>query len=59
MTYDHKASDPVEQKRVKEGGGVIFQNRVSGNLAVTRALGDLSLKNEGVIVTPYVSKYVK
>lgn len=44
MTTDHKATNPDEVKRIKDLGGVIFRGRVSGNLAVTRALGDLALK---------------
>ena len=33
---------------------MVLRGRVSGSLAVTRALGDLNLKNEGVIVVPDV-----
>lgn len=46
-TTDHKASDPMEQKRIKDAGGSVQNNRVSGKLAVSRALGDKSL-------SPYV-----
>ena len=35
---------------IREQGGYILHNRVSGQLAVTRALGDLSLKKEVVII---------
>ena len=34
-----------------------MRGRVSGTLAVTRALGDLSLKNEGVINIPDVFEF--
>ena len=44
ITKDHKASDPAEQERVKAAGGMIYNNRVNGVLAVTRALGDYDLK---------------
>jgi len=56
LTVDHKATDPKEILRVQEARGMIMQNRVSGQLAVTRALGDLNLKREGVINTPNFKK---
>lgn len=43
-TKDHSSSDLQEQSRVKQAGGSIVFGRVYGNLAVTRALGDLSFK---------------
>jgi len=44
ITKDHKATDPTEQDRVKAAGGMIYNNRVNGVLAITRALGDYDLK---------------
>lgn len=41
---DHKATDPLEAKRVVEAGGQIINGRVNGMLAMTRALGDMVLK---------------
>merc|ERR1719215_1000684 len=41
---DHKATDPLEGKRVIEAGGKIINDRVNGMLAMTRALGDFLLK---------------
>lgn len=40
LTYDHKASDPLEMQRVEKAGGLIMKSRVNGMLAVTRSLGD-------------------
>jgi protein phosphatase PTC1 len=57
LSYDHKASDYSEINRVRSCGGIIFNDRVFGQLILTRALGDLALKRQGVIPTPYVSKY--
>jgi serine/threonine protein phosphatase PrpC len=57
LSYDHKASDYSEVNRIRSCGGIIFNDRVFGQLILTRALGDLSLKRQGVIPTPYVSKY--
>lgn len=56
LTYDHRGTDPTEQMRIKRGGGAVFNGRVSGFLAVTRAFGDHSLKTAGVIVNPHVEK---
>eukprot|EP01016_Furgasonia_blochmanni_P047177 TRINITY_DN6914_c0_g1_i16.p2 TRINITY_DN6914_c0_g1~~TRINITY_DN6914_c0_g1_i16.p2 ORF type:complete len:203 (+),score=41.76 TRINITY_DN6914_c0_g1_i16:117-725(+) len=44
LSYDDKGSDPAEQERVKAAGGVILKNRVNGQLAVTRAFGNIELK---------------
>merc|ERR1719482_134964 len=41
---DHKATDPLEGKRVIEAGGQIINDRVNGMLVMTRALGDHLLK---------------
>ena len=36
----------------------MFDNRVGGSLAVTRAFGDHSLKKDGVIAKPYINKLI-
>ena len=54
------ASDPTEAQRVIRDGGQVINNRVGGSLAVTRALGDHCLKNDGVSAEPhYVQHEVK
>lgn len=45
LTYDHKASDANEIKRVRDAGGLIVNHRVNGVFAITRALGDSYIKN--------------
>lgn len=55
LSYDHKGSDPQEAKRIVEAGGFVMNNRVNGVLAVTRSLGDCSMK-EFVIGKPYTTK---
>lgn len=52
LTYDHKGSDEQESKRILSAGGFMMNNRVNGVLAVTRALGDSSMK-DFIIGNPY------
>ena len=58
LTEDHKLSTPSERKRIEEMGIVVAPHatRISG-LAITRALGDIFLKQEGQGLTevPHVS----
>jgi len=56
LTYDHKASDEAEGKRIAEAGGFIMMNRVNGMLAVTRALGDQTMKDY-VTSEPYCESH--
>lgn len=55
MTLDHKAGRPDEKGRVFANGGMIWKNRVLGKLAISRAIGDVTLKrnerNEGLLVS--------
>ena len=44
VTIDHKTTNVSEQERIKKEGGLILKGRVGGQLAITRALGDLMLK---------------
>ncbi|XP_055911797.1 probable protein phosphatase 2C T23F11.1 [Eupeodes corollae] len=59
LSLDHKPNNDAETKRIYEGGGWVEFNRVNGNLALSRALGDFvfkkneSKKPEEQIVTAY------
>ncbi|KAL1890265.1 mgpp2cl-1, protein phosphatase 2C-like protein 1 [Ceratocystis pirilliformis] len=57
LSYDHKGSDENESRRITSAGGLILNNRVNGVLAVTRALGDIYMKD---LVTghPYTTETV-
>jgi len=55
LTYDHKGSDKQEAKRITDAGGFVMNNRVNGVLAVTRSLGDSSMK-EFVVGSPYTTE---
>ncbi|WFD07253.1 protein-serine/threonine phosphatase [Malassezia vespertilionis] len=63
LTYDHKGSDAQEVKRITDKGGFLLNNRVNGTilrllisgvLAVTRSLGDFSMK-EFVVGAPFTT----
>ncbi|KAI3657787.1 hypothetical protein MP638_000758 [Amoeboaphelidium occidentale] len=57
LTYDHKGMDSGEIKRVIDSGGFIMNNRVNGVLAVTRSLGDMSMKDL-VLSQPFTTETV-
>lgn len=44
LSQDHKPSREDEAKRIKDAGGFIINNRVMGELAVSRAFGDCEFK---------------
>lgn len=55
LTYDHKGADKQEAKRIQDAGGFVLNNRVNGVLAVTRSLGDSSMK-DFVVGSPYTTE---
>lgn len=55
LTYDHKGADNQEAKRITDAGGFVMNNRVNGILAVTRSLGDSSMK-DFVVGSPYTTE---
>ncbi|XP_017841084.1 probable protein phosphatase 2C T23F11.1 isoform X2 [Drosophila busckii] len=44
LSIDHKPSNETEVQRILAGGGRVENNRVNGNLALSRALGDFMYK---------------
>jgi len=44
MSFDHKPTNPPEEARILAAGGLVTVERVNGDLAVSRALGDFSFK---------------
>ena len=55
INTDHKCTNEDELKRIIDTGGKIHRNRVMGQLILTRTLGDLYVKQYGVINTPDIS----
>ncbi len=60
LSYDHKATDKEEVKRVKSEGGLIIRGRLYNTLAVTRAFGDYTFKNDGsgLSIIPTITRTV-
>ncbi len=46
LSRDHKPDDPQELARIRAAGGSVADGRVEGNLNLSRALGDLTYKQE-------------
>uniref|UniRef100_A0A7E4ZZC8 protein-serine/threonine phosphatase n=1 Tax=Panagrellus redivivus TaxID=6233 RepID=A0A7E4ZZC8_PANRE len=44
LSFDHKPCNELEQRRITAAGGFVEFNRVNGNLALSRALGDFAFK---------------
>jgi len=44
LSYDHKPNDEHEHSRIVMAGGYVSDNRVDGDLAVSRGLGDFRFK---------------
>lgn len=59
LTLDHKADRPDEVERIRAAGGFVVHKRVMGELAISRAIGDMDFKEKGflfVLADPEVAK---
>ena len=56
LSYDDRASDEEENRRIVSEGGMVFSGRVFGILMLSRAFGDWELKDYGVSNLAHVYK---
>jgi len=49
LSNDHKPCNPEEMERIYNAGGWVEFNRVNGNLALSRALGDFLFKRNNTV----------
>ena len=47
LSQDHRTDDKEERKRIISEGGMIINNRVNGELMLTRSFGDFDFKQNG------------
>ena len=57
LTEDHKISNFKEKERILKKGGVIINERLGGNLIISRSLGDFDMKKYGLISTPDLEEF--
>ncbi|KAI6647318.1 protein phosphatase 2C T23F11.1-like [Oopsacas minuta] len=50
LSHDHKPNNTTEHQRINKAGGYVEFNRVNGNLALSRALGDFTYKHNDALV---------
>ncbi len=56
LNEEHKVSDIKEKERIEKSGGLVMNERLGGNLLVSRSLGDFDMKKYGLISTPDIKE---
>lgn len=44
LTTDHSVSNPIERERIERNGGWVANNRLNGDLEMSRTIGDMEFK---------------
>jgi len=57
LTQDHKPERKDEETRIQQAGGFVRQNRVDGQLAMSRAIGDSKYKGQSTL-SPELQKVI-
>ena len=58
LTVDHRIDDLREKERIITAGGIIKNERINGQLMLTRVFGDFKFKKYGVKCNPFVVRKV-
>ena len=49
LSVDHKPNTPSELRRIERANGFVEDNRVNGNLAMSRSIGDFEFKDNPLL----------
>ena len=49
LSIDHKPNTPSEKQRIERANGFVDDNRVNGNLALSRSIGDFEYKGNPIL----------
>lgn len=59
ISIDDRVGNKAEEERVLKAGGMIINNRVCGNIMLTRSFGDSYFKEYGLICKPHMNSIIR